>query len=220
MKKTRLNKLFLTVLLVATIMSLTSFYLIPCVNALPTLEDFTIYTEVDPGAHITVTNSSHIDCDFWNDEDAYVYEDKGIANFVVNFTHEIDFYWDSASVDNTIKGGVWALTNEVDDWKGLADASKTFLGLYVERSLAPIEQLYLAEVDSGTTYTDASVDLNQDVWLYLTVERSGTAFTCEIYSTSGLRDAGAAGDIDTLTLTLHSTPTFPCLSTTPISLTR
>jgi len=63
MNKTRLNKLFLTVLLVVAMLSLTSVYLVPDVKANPTLEDYTAYTEVDAGGKITIVNSTYLDMD-------------------------------------------------------------------------------------------------------------------------------------------------------------
>jgi len=122
MSKTRLKRFILFVLLVTTIISLWS---IPSVEANPAYENFTTYTETDPNSHITVTNSTHISADLYSNETAYVYTEKGTNHFSGDFEHRVDVYLDNVTWASM--GTVWALTDKVDEKKGLEDADENFL---------------------------------------------------------------------------------------------
>jgi len=79
-------------------------------------EDFTTYTEVDSNDHIAVT-ANHIDFDAYANEDAYLYDDKGVDYFG-DFEHRIDIKPVSYS-DNDIQVNVMLLSNDIDDAYGL-----------------------------------------------------------------------------------------------------
>lgn len=125
MKKTRLTRLLLTVLLVATILSLATSSFVEVALANPAYENFTAYTETDPNSHISVTNSTYISADLYSNETAYVYDAKGGNHFSGDFEHRIDVNLDN--VTGASMGTVWALTDKVDEKKGLEDANENFL---------------------------------------------------------------------------------------------
>lgn len=83
-----------------------------------TAEDFTTYSETDPGADITVVNASHIT--FTNldmGQEAYVVRDYGPCYFDGDFHH--NFTYGITAVSGNPTTVVWGLSNqsgEVTDW--------------------------------------------------------------------------------------------------------
>lgn len=362
MRKTMFKKAILFVFLVFTIASLATFSFVEVALASPAYEAFTQYTETDPNSHITVTNSTHISADLNCSEDAYVYQQRGVDHFVGNFSHRLDVYVDNATGYTDPTSSVWALSDKVDNRKGLEDADENFLstnvgetsytfgyttvggttkqfysddlvgciftspseatiipryihfyasvgggvkikmaiyknsdlslvcqteelttesgatwrharvtsyvtletstdyilcvwanGVYyiyynagttaqtvedvgltyngfpatfgkdatydyktsIYCSYAVTPTIELEESYGGSTYTDYC-NASFDTWYYLLVKRASTTFTCGIYSTSALRNAGGVADVDTLTITLQSVVcydyVFACLT--------
>lgn len=166
MKKTWLTRLFLTVLLVATIMSLATFSFVEVAMASPAYEDFTTYTETDPNSRITVTNSTYISASLNSNEDAYVYLQRGVDHFSGNFSYRIDMYVDNAT-DIDPSGTVWALTDAVNDRKGLEDANENFLSTNVE--------------EPAFTFGYTSIGANTDIWASTKI--MGSVFTTPAEST-------------------------------------
>jgi len=162
-------------------------------------EDFTTYTEVDPNAHISKT-ANHIDHDCYDNEDAYVYADKGVNHFG-NFAHLIEITSDFLQGD--VRGGTWALANDLDDLRGLLLANKTVITLTCDYIAGVGYQLRLYEFYNGTAYYDDWTGPAAATKYYLTLEKAGTALTCKI------RTGSHTGTLqDTLTLTLHANHTF------------
>lgn len=203
MKKTRLNRLVLTVLLVATITSLATFIFIHKVVANPTVEDFTTYTEVDPNNHVTINNSTQLNFTAWVNEDAYVYKDSEIDSHYVDFSHKVDLLHGTENHGVAELGGFWALTNDINDLKGLETGGKNFLAAYIKENGGAYD-LYIQERYGGASHTDFYSGIAISTWYYLLIERSSTTFTCKIYSSDALRAAGGTADIDTLAITLQS----------------
>lgn len=161
----------------------------------------TDYTEVDvPEDHVTVSEH-HIDFDSWSHEDVYVYSDKGESHFT-DFEHKIDTQAIFAS--DWANGVFWALANEVDDW------------YYLEtNALHAIGVRWFHSKDDGTyhiRFHDTNVGIPgggyvqlgpypASTWYYLTIRRTGTTATLEIYS-----DQARTNLVDTATITCTDTP--------------
>jgi hypothetical protein len=161
-------------------------------------EDFATYTEVDPNSRISVTSSTITATALTRDEDAYVYDDKTVGNFDGDFTHLLTATRDNST--NVGNASAWALTNAIDDSQGLIAASESFLYLLYNNST----NLFLAESDAGTVYTDFITTLTEGQTYYKTIERDESIgsfgqLTCKIYS-----DSIRTVLIDTLVLTLHA----------------
>lgn len=159
------------------------------------IEDFTTYTEEDPNDHIGLVGTNHVDFTAYRNEDAYLYKDYG-ENHFGDFTHDIDVYCDTRSGVNPI-AGVWALTNDVDDLKGIKDAGGTAICVQFYRKSDGTLVLRLREIYDFTNYVDDYV-ASYDTWYYLVIEKNGTSLTCKIYS-----DSDRTNLLDTLSLTLH-----------------
>lgn len=169
------------------------------VLATPVYEDFTTYTEEDPNNHITVAEN-HIDHYAVGNEDAYLYDDKGVDHFT-DFEHLVDFYIDEV-YQQWAYGWVWTLSNAVDDIKGLIDANEDLLMVEIGMWSTGVYQIFLYEFDAGTGYSHMGM-LSLDVWFYLTLRKIGVDFCCEIYT-----DSARTVLNDNLTLTLQNDYTF------------
>lgn len=159
------------------------------------VEDFTTYTEVDPNSHIGLVGTNHVDFVAYRNEDAYLYKDKG-ENHFGDFTHDVDVLCDGRSGVNPISP-VWALTNDVNDLKGIKDAGNTAIAVQFYRKSDGTLVLRLREIYNNANYND-DYTVSYDTWYYLTIEKSGTSLTCKIYS-----DSNRTNLLDTLSLTLH-----------------
>ena len=171
-------------------------------------QDFTNFTEVDPNTRIDVTASRVTFTNLTIDEDAYVYADKGAGYFNGDFTHHLTVEITAMSAgSNADHVCVWALTNHLDDWQGLADANRSFLTVMLILSTTT-PRIELTEFNAGSEAGPADqyvAALNTKY--YLTVSRdeatgaNGT-LTLKIYS-----DAGRTNLLDTQTQTLSQSKT-------------
>jgi len=186
--------LFLTVLLVAQL-AVLEFGFIPIVNANPTYEDFTTYTEVDPNSHIGLVGTNHVDFQAWMNEDAYLYKDKGVDHFGTSWEHKIDVKYVSQLTSHA--AALWMLSNDIDDLYGLYSAGKPAILVYAfytgSASVMSIREYY-----QGVAYESSWFTMTAGTMYYLTVKRDGTAVTCKIYS-----DSARTNLLATLSLTLH-----------------
>lgn len=167
-------------------------------------EDFTTYTEVDPNNHLSQTTTRATFTGLLRAEVAYCYKDKGVDHFV-DFEHLLDVNIASATEDWAFIY-FWALWNDLGSVKPLDLAEKT--GIMMSACRHSDDSLYfiLREVDAGTVYSDntyGAAVLNYGTTYYLTIERSGAAFTCRIYGDSARTDLK-----DTLSLTLQTETKF------------
>ena len=137
-------------------------------------EDFGTYTEVDPNSRITVTTRRVTWTALAQNEDAYVYKDKGIDFFSGDFAHHMTVH--TSAVSGTARNGYWALTNILDDLTGIDTANGSYLALRLEYT-TPTLSFRLSEVDSGTYRESGSITISLNTTYYLTVERDESVGT-------------------------------------------
>lgn len=167
------------------------------------VEDFTGWSpgETDPNSRITVT-PTRVECfGTQRDEDARHVDDKGVNHFSGDFTHLLEVFLSSSSTGSGV-GFPWQIANDLDDVKGLIDASKS--NLYCQNFHAVNPQIFIAEQDGASNYVDGSITLSEDTIYYLTIERDESVgsfgdITCFIYS-----DSGRTTLVDTLNVVLHT----------------
>lgn len=163
------------------------------VEAIPVYEDYTTYTEVDPNNHIATTSNT-VDFNYYMNEDAYLYDDKGAGN-IANFTHHFDAMWDNKSNTLFHRFIAWIVANDLDDAKGLKDTSKDYFAIaftYTGGSL----RIQLMESDGGTLSFDEYIGITHDTWYYFSVQRYGTVnITVRVYS-----DFARTSLLDTLSI--------------------
>ncbi|KKL71872.1 hypothetical protein LCGC14_2090580 [marine sediment metagenome] len=167
-------------------------------------EDLSTYTEVDPNSRLTKTTRRVAWTALQRDEDAYIYYDKGADHFSGDFTHHLTI--DTTAAGTTSPGSkvfCWAITNLVNDMKGIQGSSGDYFAVFLYRSFTGVFEIYLEECNGGipqqTAYTAA---LNTIYYLKVVRDESvgtyGTIY-CYIYS-----DAARTTLLATLTQTIDT----------------
>ena len=157
-------------------------------------EDFTSYTEVDPGSHIERT-ANHIDHLCYNNEDAYIYKDYGVGHFT-DFDIDFEATWVSSSAGTSIvAASLCVLSNNLDDSRSI---SLNYDGIFARfrRRDGGSETIDLYTVIGGSAVQDnyEPGPALEGSTFYFTLKRSGTNVSLEIYS-----DATRTVLLDTLT---------------------
>jgi len=150
------------------------------------IEDYTTYTENDPGSILTITPNSIVR---GGDGIAYVYKDYGIDYFG-DLTHQFDSYVDNANP--TSLHVIWGLSNLPDGgasvglfWNVQAGDSHYYLNLYGS---------------SCSTMGTHEYGLSSPGRRYFKVERSGASISVFVYT-----DAGRTSLEDTLSANCAAT---------------
>lgn len=154
-------------------------------------EDFTTWTETDPGDDITVT-STKVDFNLPRNVISYVYSDKGAGHFDGDFEHLFELYIDSYGNGMV---ATWMLSNQIAP----IVTQNNHIELWIHNSgLVGLREEY-----SSTDYSDTTISCNVDTLYYLKIKRDeavgtyGTIY-CYIYS-----DASRETLVDTLSVALH-----------------
>jgi len=156
------------------------------------LEDFTIYDETDSGNDITVIPNKMDVSSMRYDAVSYVVKDYG-ANHFADFVHLLDIYASPFGANGF--GGMWALVSIAGrTYKSMVLASDG-LAVYVTGSLGTYE---IRLIDCGSDSDSCIISVSTPY--YLTIERSGTALTCEVYS-----DRGRTTLVDTISVVCETT---------------
>jgi len=155
------------------------------------LQDFTLFTEVDPNNHITVV-AQQISADVYGNERAYLYADKGAGHFD-NFTHYVDFIHNSG--DWIVC--VWVVANAVGSLDQLitSPTSSIFVRTYFAYGLTRLE---LGELYGGAGHGASYMTISNAVRYYLKIEKYGNSIQVKVYS-----DANHTNLLGTLTRTLY-----------------
>jgi len=153
------------------------------------IEDFTdpSWIEVDPNNHIVIASPIHVDFDAYRNEDAHLYKDKGI-DFFGDFVHFLDVKI-PASVDSSV-GYCWVLSNDIDDVKGLKDASKTAIGIYGRyiTSSSPNWLFRIYETYGGSSWESSPFGISPNIQYYLRIEKIVTQLVLRVWTNSNDRD--------------------------------
>ena len=150
---------------------------LPHVNATQT-EDLTTFTEVDPSSHWSQTAARNTGSGVTRAESSYVYKDYGSNFFTGNFNHNM-----TTELNSQINGsstpmlGVWALCNTYGDWAGM-DTNALKIRWYTDATV------YVLYMDKGSGNLNISSHLSLNTPYYLTISRSGSILTLNIYSDS------------------------------------
>ena len=150
------------------------------------VENFTTYTEVDEGGDITVT-ASKCDVDTMRrDALSYVRKDMGAGHFG-DFEHLVTCRMTAAAQDG--QANIWGMSNGSNTDAALATNNDGMRVCFYQGAVNYV--LILA--DWVNAVGDPSVPLVLGTIYYLTIRRSGTDLTCEIYD-----DSDRTNLIDTL----------------------
>lgn len=166
-------------------------------------ENFTTYTETDPGGKITVTSSKVDVATLLDSEVSRVYKDAGVNHFAGDYEHLVTVYCSSATVTG-LSNVVWAVANVSNGDVALNGFGNDANWLRMYEETGSTASLYLQENDGGSSYTDTNTSLSLSTPYYLKIKRDesigtyGTLY-CYIYS-----DSGRTSLVDTLSITLHT----------------
>lgn len=205
--------LFLSGLLAALIFTSQTF---PA-YASPGYEDLTAFTKAGAESAQLATTSTRVTyTDMQYQDEAYCYKDYGANYFTYSDSncHYFDFRitardFASAGAGDLSMHFPWILANAIGDVAVLN--SGTFLAVnHLQHKDQSNYKIYLRERYGGSTNGVASANYNLIVGntYYANISFSGTSLTLDVYSTVGLRDAGAAGDMASLSRTLGANHEF------------
>lgn len=180
MKKT---KVFTLILLWILSCSIFFQFSIP-VKALPVYEDFTTYTEVDPTSFHISLNSTNINHTAWLNEDAYVYNDKGVDAFG-DFEHDVEaMYINDFGGSGYRKSSFWGLANELNDVKYFIDNGVDCIFASYTRRTNGTRMFQLQAQNGSTTYDDYYQSPDLDVWYYFSFQRDEAWVSMKVYNDS------------------------------------
>ncbi len=168
-------------------------------------EDFTTYTEVDPGdIRIEVTNRRVTWTILRRNVEGYVYKDKGVANYDGNFVFLLTF-----RVTGGNAGGLarfWALANLVDDATGIRTANGDAIYAPIKRhDQTDQPRISIEEIDGGTVYTSGGgFDISDDTDYYIAIERDESVGSFGTFSMFTFSDSDRTTLINSQSITLHT----------------
>lgn len=169
------------------------------------VEDFLLYTEVDPSSRIVINTSRVTFTNFPRSEDAKVYDDKGVAHFDGDFEHLITF---RETAETNGIANIWQLTNVIvtqKPWAQGVDGLSLAWEAAGGAGATPI--LRLIESVAGSVTQAPSIILAHSTTYYLTIERDESVgfgtLTVFIYS-----DSGRTILVDTVSITLNEKEDF------------
>jgi hypothetical protein len=159
-------------------------------------EDFTSYTEVDPGADITVAADTITFTALPRNVTSYVYQDFGTDYWSGDFEHRV-----KVNMSSTGTGIAHTLmfANSVDDAKGIDDATGDYLSVYIFAGCFRIQECNGGSLKNGEAYAYST---STDYYLrFRRVEADSTYGTVylDIYS-----DVGYSALLSTVSVELRA----------------
>lgn len=165
------------------------------------VEDFSTYTEVDPGTKISITSTKITVTTMLDSDDARVYKDFGAGYFSADFEHLITVYQNSSTVTG-LGNIVWGVSN-ITTAEVVAEGTQ---GIYVRmyEETAGTASLFIRDHNGANSASDNNTALSLNTPYYLKIKRDeaiGTYGTAYVYIYS---DSGRTTLVDTLTITLSA----------------
>ena len=170
-----------------------------------TIEDFTTYTEVDPGGiRIEVTSSRVTWTILRRNVDGYVYKDYNASFFSGDFIFQQTFRVTGGN--NGGAANLWTLANLVDDAFGIRTANGDAIYASIKRNdITDVPNLSLSELDGGTVYTSGTAfEISDDTDYYITIVRDESIGTYGTFTMFTYSDADRTTLVNTQAITLHT----------------
>lgn len=146
-------------------------------------ENFLSYTEVDPDADLTVTESRITVTTMIRNVAAYVYRDKGVGHFSKDFNVQVDIQATQETLDSGYFG-CFMLANNVGAWASQL-ASNDYISVMVTWTGAIYNVELYARYAGGVSVEDTSgTGISVNTTYYLTITRVGSVITVYVYSDS------------------------------------
>ncbi len=164
------------------------------------VEDFTLFNETDVPGKVTITRNKITLTAGDRDEDYYVTQDEG-ASQITDFEHWVDVNVTALTDNASSSMTPWAISNADDDLNDIDIANGDAIFLFAGQATSDTHyNIRIWDLNGGTLVSrDVSSAIAVNAKSFLSISRSSTTLTVEIYSTAALRTAGAGGDVDTIT---------------------
>lgn len=130
-------------------------------------EDFTTYTETDPGGTVTVTAPKVSWDDLDRSTETHVIGDYGVDHFNEDFTHNFEFQW-SDKQGNGASPWFWVLANVEKDITAILNDGDDAIAI---NKLSSDHRFYLYHIEDGSASNSDLTDFNA-------VEGTTYFFTC------------------------------------------
>ncbi len=162
--------------------------------------NFANFSETDGPGKVTVTPTVITLTNGDRDEDYYVTRDLG-AGSITNFTHWVDVNVTALTDNASSSMTLWAISNAPDDLFDIDELNGDAIFLFAGQATSDTHYLIrIYDLNGGTLVSrDISSAIAVNAESFLSISRSSTTLTVEIYSTAALRTAGVGGDVDTIT---------------------
>jgi hypothetical protein len=154
------------------------------------LENYTTYTETDPGGNITVAANTITLAATAGSTANYVSKDAGAGHFG-QFEHLVEFNAATMGTDGEFQ--MWGITDSPGAQTGLIS------GAYCSSGVGTAISIYLVQIGGGAGF-DSFDTATKATAYYLKIKRTAAAINCFIYS-----DSGRTTLVDTLTITFDAT---------------
>jgi hypothetical protein len=177
-------------------------------SLIPSLQNYSEYTEHDTNNRFAVTDNTITVTSLSNKDVRHdVIYDYG-AGYFTDFTHDVEVrVRDTSGTAGNDRMWVNVYANATGDIQALVTANNELFGVYFtefDNSDPDDPEIRLVEYENGAVYMDRWDDgtASLNTWYYLRIVKVGDNFTCGIYSTEALRNAGSGYDGDLYTLSL------------------
>jgi len=136
----------------------------------PDAVDYTdvAWVETDPNGKFSVSVNSILATNLIENEEAYIFKDYGADYFNGDLIHEVDI--NVASATGSAIAGVWAVTNDVDDFNNIANGPQVTVTAYKDPDSISFT---LRNNSAGTQNSISGLSYNTNY--YLTIERDHDA---------------------------------------------
>ncbi len=167
------------------------------------VEDFTTYTEVDPGTKVTVasTKVSWTDVE-WDDAFTAVYSDKGADHFAGDFEHLLTIYASAIDIGGIISH--YQLSNVLHGYYWIDNNAENGLFVMTWRDGSASYKIRAREFDAGTGYQDTYDSFLLNTPYYLKISRDEAVGTYGTYYVYIYSDSSRTVLVDTLSIALHT----------------
>jgi len=172
------------------------------------IEDFTdgTWIEVDPNSRIDRTQTRVTFAGLTRAESAYVYKDKGVGYFNGDFEHWLDVRYSSCVLYSFVH--LWGLFNTIGDREEAKGSPINYVGVYFGGEGTNNAKIVLIGYYNGVCPGAPQWVLPlPNTTYYLTIKRTGSTYTCDIYPTSSDRE-NETNALANLSITLGGVTAF------------
>lgn len=151
---------------------------------LTTAQDYTAYTEVDGPARITAISNALSISKVDEDEECYVYDNKGFGHFAYNFTYDFDLYVSSTDSVHGSEVYIWGISNKIDDLYNTSDCIRLWAQYWTIGG--NVVRLVLREIKNGSivAYNSSGFVLSVNTNWYFRIERKQNVIYTTVFSDS------------------------------------